>query len=63
MTCTSKKLHGPTIRIDQAQWIVKEHAVVPLIDESTFRAAQRIMAEHLAKMPDTEMLHDSAVFF
>jgi DNA invertase Pin-like site-specific DNA recombinase len=55
---TSQKLHSPTVRHPKDQWIINKHAFQPLIDESTYEAAQRIMAKHAArhKMPDSEML-------
>lgn len=54
----SKKLHGPTVYVPRADWIVKPGAFEPVIDLETFEAAQKAISHRNFQRTDEELLDD-----
>lgn len=54
----SKKLHGPTVYVPRADWIVKPGAFEPVIDPETFEAAQKAISHRNFQRTDQELLDD-----
>ena len=55
---TSQKLYGPTIRLPREKWTMTPEAWEPIIDESTFQEAQRILQNRTINKSDEELLDE-----
>jgi DNA invertase Pin-like site-specific DNA recombinase len=53
---TSRKLRTPLVRLPISDWVVKHRAFEPIIDESTFLAAQKHLVERTARRSDESLL-------
>lgn len=53
---TSQRLGTPSIRTPQSEWIVKPEAFLPLVDEATFRQAQRVLLGRTINKSNEQLL-------
>lgn len=53
---TSSKLYTPTVRLPRAEWVLTPGAFQPIVDASTFSAAQAILGKRTINRSDEEVL-------
>ncbi|PYX44620.1 MAG: hypothetical protein DMG79_20520, partial [Acidobacteria bacterium] len=53
---TSSRLYTPKVRIPKADWILAEKAFEPMVDQTAFFAAQRIVTARTINKTDEELL-------
>jgi DNA invertase Pin-like site-specific DNA recombinase len=52
----SRRLHGPTIHVPRAEWVVRDDVIPAIIDKRSFERAQRILRRHNKRWSDAELL-------
>lgn len=55
---TSQRLCTRVVRIPQSEWTISPGAFAPLVDEQTFREAQRILENHTIRKSNERLLDD-----
>lgn len=53
---TTSSLHTPTVRMPRSEWVIKRNAFEPIVDETTFLAAQKLLAERTIQKTDEQLL-------
>ena len=58
---TSSKLSTPTVRLPTSEWVLAPGAFEPIIDQSTFSEAQRVLQSRTTNKSDEEVLNSLRV--
>lgn len=53
---TSCRLYTPSVKLPKSDWILRQGAFEPLVDEATFLGAQRILSDRTFNKSDQELL-------
>jgi DNA invertase Pin-like site-specific DNA recombinase len=53
---TTSRLYTPTVRLPRSDWLVSARAFEPIVDDSTFSEAQRVLQSRTINKSDEELL-------